>query len=188
MSSALGVPARRGGRWLLPVLLVLLVAVPILEVWLLIQVGSRIGVLPTVAILVVEAIIGAWLMRREGNKAWAALNDAFGTGRMPTGELTDAALVLVGGVLLMLPGFVTDLIGFFFLLPFTRPLARKLLTFLAARRLRSLGVVPTAYLRRDGTVIEGETVPDPPGPGGDAAGPIIISGEIEDGRDKKRTS
>lgn len=188
MSSASGVATRRGGGWLLPVLLVLLVAVPILEVWLLIQVGSRIGVLPIIAILVAEAILGAWLMRREGSRAWAALNDAFGTGRMPAGELADAALVLVGGVLLMLPGFVTDVIGFFFLLPFTRPLARKLLTFVFARRLTRLGVVPMAYIRRDGTVISGETVPDQPGADSGTRGPIVISGEIEDGRDKKRTS
>ena len=81
-------------------------------------------------------------MRREGGRAWTALNEAFGTGRMPTGELADAALVLVGGVLLMLPGFVTDVIGFFFLLPFTRPLARKLLAFVVGRRLARMGVVP----------------------------------------------
>ncbi len=172
---------RRGPGWLLPVLLVLLVTVPIVEVWLLIQVGSAIGVLPTVAILVAEAALGGWLMRREGSRAWAALNDAFGTGRMPTGELADAALVLVGGVLLMLPGFITDVVGFFFLLPFTRPAARKGLAFLVARRLqRAGGVVP---IRRDGTVIEGETVPDPaPGSSGSAAGgPMVIRGEVEDG-------
>lgn len=179
-------PARRRGGWLLPILVLLLIALPIVEVWLLIQVGSRIGVWPTVAILVAEAFLGAWLMRREGNRAWTALNDAFGTGKMPAGELADAALVLVGGVLLMLPGFITDLIGFFFLLPFTRPYARKLLAFLVGRRLARMGVVRTAYLRRDGTVIDGETVPDqPPSPDGASGGPIVIAGEIEDGRDPK---
>ncbi len=132
--SAPETSVRRGGGWVLPVLLVLLIAVPIIEVWLLIQVGSVIGVLPTIAILVAEALLGGWLMRREGGRAWAALNEAFGTGKMPTGELADAALILVGGVLLMLPGFVTDVFGFFFLLPFTRPLARKLLAFVVARR------------------------------------------------------
>jgi UPF0716 protein FxsA len=172
------VPVRSGGGWWLPVFLVLLIGVPILEVWLLIQVGSAIGVLPTVAILIAEALLGGWLMRREGNRAWLALNQAFETGKMPTGELADAALVLVGGVLLMLPGFVTDVFGFLFLLPFTRPHARKLLAFLVGRRLRRLGVVRSAYLRPDGTVIEGETVPDP----SPSSGPVVISGEIEDGR------
>ena len=174
----------RGGGWLLPVLLVLIIAVPIAEVWLLIQVGQAIGVLPTLAILIVEAILGGWLMRREGNRAWGALNEAFGTGKMPTGELADAALILVGGVLLMLPGFVTDVVGFFFLLPFTRPYARKLLAFLVARRLRRMGVVRTD-LRRDGTVIEGETVPDAgPSTSPDGGGPIVIAGEVEDGRER----
>ena len=69
---------------------------------------------------------------------------------MPTGELADAALVLVGGLLLMLPGFVTDLIGLFFLLPLTRPLARKAIAFFVARRLNRMGarrVQPAAPAR-----------------------------------------
>ena len=90
--------------------------------------------LPTVLILVGEAILGAWLMRREESRAWKALNKAFASGKVPTGELADAALILVGGVLLMLPGFITDVFGFLFLLPFTRPLARQLLAFFVARR------------------------------------------------------
>jgi UPF0716 protein FxsA len=178
---------RRTSGWLPPVLLVLLIAVPILEVWVLIQVGQRIGVLPTLAILIAEAILGGWLMRREGSRAWAALNDALSTGKMPAGELADAALVLVGGVLLMLPGFVTDLVGFFFLLPFTRPLARRFLAFLAARKLARLGLsgIPGGvYVRRDETVIEGETVPDP----SPQSGPIVIAGEIDEGPPEKRAS
>ena len=107
---------------------------------------------------------------------------------MPTGELADAALVLVGGVLLMLPGFVTDLFGLLFLLPFTRPLARRLLAFLVGRRLSRMGVW-RRVVRRDVTVIEGETVPDPHA-GTAAAGlrsahPIISRGEIEEGPRKR---
>jgi UPF0716 protein FxsA len=167
---------RRGGWWL-PLLLVVLVAVPIAEVWLLIQVGQAIGLLPTVLILVGEAVLGGWLMRREGSRAWAALNGALSSGRMPTGELADAALVLVGGVLLMLPGFVTDVIGFVFLLPFTRPVARRLLAAVVARRLQRAGAV-TRFGPGTGTVIEGETV-EPEGTEGSS--PIILRGEIEDG-------
>ena len=164
----------RGGLPL-ALFLVLVVAVPIFEVWLLIQVGARIGVWPTVAILVAEAVLGGWLMRREGNRAWTALTAAFGTGRVPTGELADAALVLVGGLLLMLPGFATDIVGFLFLLPMTRPAARKLVAFFIARRLSRLGVPASAGARGD--VIEGETVPDPaPGP----QGPPVIRGEVSD--------
>ncbi|GAB3757901.1 FxsA family protein [Microlunatus parietis] len=148
---------RRRHPWLMPLLLVLLVAVPILEVWLLIQVGQLIGLLPTLLILVAEAVLGGWLMRREGNRAWRALNEAFQQGRMPSGELADAALVLVGGACLMLPGFATDVIGLFFLLPFTRPLARRLLAAAIARRLDRAGV-PTVINVDSGTVVDGTVV------------------------------
>lgn len=156
----------RGG-WPMALLVVLLIALPTFEVYLLIQVGQRIGVLPTVLILVVEALVGAWLTRREGARAWRALDGALRGGRVPTGELADAALVLVGGVLLMLPGFVTDVLGLFFLIPFTRPLARQVVAFFVARRLSRAGIVPaeagqpgehSPYGR--GTVVEGEVVPD----------------------------
>ena len=162
----------------LAVFIVLAVAVPIFEVWLLIQVGARIGVWPTVAILVAEAVLGGWLMRREGDRAWRALTAAFGTGKVPTGELADAALVLVGGLLLMLPGFATDIVGFLFLLPLTRPLARKLVAFFLARRISRLGLVRPPGPGR-GDVIEGETVPDVP-PRRPGQGPTVISGEITD--------
>lgn len=141
--------------WALALLVVALVAIPILEVWLLIQVGQTIGALPTLALLLVTALAGGWLLHHEGTRAWKALTAAFGNGRMPTGELADAALVLVGGVLLLLPGFFTDLIGLFFLLPFTRPYARRFLTFLVARRLNRF---QTATRSQASTVIEGETV------------------------------
>ena len=75
-------------------------------------------------LLVLESLLGAWFVRREGSRAWAALTTALNTGRMPSRELADAALVLVGGTLLLTPGFITDVVGFFFILPLTRPLAR----------------------------------------------------------------
>jgi UPF0716 protein FxsA len=165
----------RGGLPLL-LLVVLLVAVPILEVWLLLQVADQIGALPTLGILVVEAVVGGWLMRREGRRAWSALSDALATGKVPSGELADAALVLVGGVLLLLPGFATDIIGALFLLPLTRPAARRIIAFFIARRLSRLGMAPPAD-RGSGDVIEGEVVPEP-GPG--AERPVVIRGEVSD--------
>jgi UPF0716 protein FxsA len=80
---------------------------------------------------------------------------------MPTGHLADAALVLVGGVLLMVPGFFTDVVGILFLLPATRPAVRKFLGYVLAKQAGKLGVrVPRTV--PDGTVIRGETVDDPP--------------------------
>jgi UPF0716 protein FxsA len=131
---------RRRSR-LLAVLVVLLVVVPILEIGVLVAVGRAIGGWQTLALLLVESLLGAWLVRREGARAWAALVTALRTGRMPSRELTDAALVLVGGTLLLTPGFVTDVVGFAFVLPFTRPLARGLLVHLVERRLLA-GVGP----------------------------------------------
>jgi UPF0716 protein FxsA len=166
--------------WPLFLLIVLLVAVPIFEVWLLIKVGQQLGLLPTILILIAEAIIGALLMRHEGSRAWKALNDAFSKGKVPTGELADAALILVGGVLLMLPGFLTDVIGFLFLLRWTRPVARKIIAFFVARRINRLGI-PVMQARLDtDNLIEGESVEQPPTNGRKQDDPVIIAGEIEE--------
>lgn len=118
-------------------LAVALLLVPLVEIYVIIQVGQVIGALPTIVLLVVESALGAWIVKREGRRAWNALSTSFDTGRMPTRELADAALVLVGGTLLLTPGFVTDVFGFFFVLPFTRPLARRALSWLVARQVAS---------------------------------------------------
>lgn len=175
MTQQPAAPLRR--PWLVPVLVAAFIAIPIFEVWLLVEVGQTIGVIPTIIVLIAGAMLGGWLMRREGTKAWRALNDAFVSGRMPTGELADAALVLVGGVLLMLPGYFTDVVGLLFLLPITRPLARRLIGFVVARQVAKRGVdlgVMRARMER-GTVIEGETVPDE----AERPDPGTIKGEIE---------
>ncbi len=116
-------------------LLAVFIGLPILEIWVILQVGSQIGALPTVLLLVAESALGAWVVKREGVRAWRALTQALSTGLLPGRELADAALVLVGGVLLLTPGFVTDVFGFFFVLPFTRPVARRLLAAVASSRL-----------------------------------------------------
>ncbi len=112
-----------------------LLVVPILEIYVIIQIGQVIGGWPTVGLLLVESALGAWLIKREGRRAWNALQSSLQTGKMPGRELSDAALILVGGTLLLTPGFVTDIFGFFFILPFTRPLARRGLSGFLGRRL-----------------------------------------------------
>lgn len=126
--------SRGRSRWRVALLVALLV-VPTLEISVIVSVGRQIGVLPTLVLLLVESALGAWLVRREGARAWRALSQALTSRRMPAGELSDAALVLVGGTLLVTPGFITDVVGFFFVLPFTRPLARRLLTRIVERQL-----------------------------------------------------
>jgi UPF0716 protein FxsA len=115
-----------------------LLVVPIVEIFVIIQVGQVIGGWPTVGLLIIESALGAWLVKREGRRAWNALQSALQTGRMPGRELTDGALVLIGGTLLLTPGFVTDIFGFFFILPFTRPIARRALHSFLGRRVTSL--------------------------------------------------
>ncbi len=112
-----------------------LLVVPTVEIAVIIGVGRVIGGWPTVLLLVVESLFGAWLVRREGSRTWAGLRDALRSGQMPSRELADAALVLIGGTLLLTPGFVTDLVGFAIVIPLTRPVARRLLERAVSRRL-----------------------------------------------------
>lgn len=162
-----------------PVAVLLLVLVflgmPLLEIYVIIQVGQQIGALPTVLLLLLESAFGAWVVKREGRRAWQALRGALGTGRLPGGELADAALVLVGGTLLLTPGFVTDALGFLMILPLTRPLARRALGWLVARSAGRVTVArfgggPDGRLREArgagrrspgrGDVVQGEVVTD----------------------------
>lgn len=132
MSGSTGVSMRRRMPWW--VLALLFVVLPVIEIFVLIQIGQAIGAWWTVLLLIADGVFGSWLMKREGTRAWAALTTALRSGRMPARELADAALILVGGTLLLTPGFVSDIVGLFFILPFTRPVARRMLTAFLTRR------------------------------------------------------
>ncbi|MCE1177663.1 MAG: FxsA family protein [Micrococcales bacterium] len=119
----------------MPILVALLIIVPTIEIGIIVALGKSLGLWPTLGLLLFESALGAWLVRREGGRAWSALVTALNTGRMPSRQLADAALVLVGGTLLLAPGFLTDIVGFAFILPFTRPLTRGLLERVVAQRL-----------------------------------------------------
>jgi UPF0716 protein FxsA len=116
------------------VLVVLFIGLPALEIYVLIQIGQVIGAWWTILLLLADGVAGALIVKHEGRRAWAALTEALRAHRVPTHELADAGLVLVGGTLLLTPGFVTDVFGFFCVLPFTRPVARRALTQVIARR------------------------------------------------------
>ncbi len=103
---------------------ILLLVVPVVELYVLIQVGQVIGLVPTLLMLVGISIAGTVLLKREGMATWARLQAALGSGRMPTDEVTDGALILLGGALLLTPGFVTDIFGLMLLVPLTRAAAK----------------------------------------------------------------
>lgn len=121
---------------MLPLLLFLsFLAVPVLEIYVILQIGGLIGTWLTVAVLVADSVLGAWIVRREGLRAWRSVQQAMLAGAVPDRALADAALILVGGALLLTPGFVTDAFGFAMVLPFTRPAVRAALSAYARRRL-----------------------------------------------------
>jgi len=125
----------------MPLLLILIfIVVPIAELALLIQVGQLIGVWWTIALLIADAIIGSWLLRTQTRTAWRRFNEALAEGRVPHREVVDGVLVIFGGVLLLTPGFITDIFGVLFLFPPTRVLLRGLLVRRGALKL--VGAMP----------------------------------------------
>ena len=167
MTAAPTARRRTGLRWLLAALILL----PLVEIVVLVAVGRSIGLLWTIGLLVGMAVLGAWLSRRETGRTLRALRQAAESGRMPADEATDAILVVVGGFLLILPGFLSDVVGLLLVLPFTRPLARRLLHLLVARQAGKLGVATGVPVRGSSSapardqVIEGEVVAEQPPPG-----------------------
>ncbi len=152
-------------------LVVALIVVPLAEIWTIIQVAHVIGGWPTIVLLLAESLLGAWLVRREGRRAWQAFRSALEQHRPPAREVSDAALVLLGGALLLTPGFLTDIAGFGLLFPPTRALVRGWVTRLVARRLMAGAVgaagsagsfrgagrgTPTTRSPRGDRVVEGE--------------------------------
>jgi UPF0716 protein FxsA len=153
-------PATRRRRPLSAVLFVVFVLVPLLELYVLIQVGQVIGAGWTILLLVADAILGSWLIKHEGARAWRALREALDSGRMPTHEIADGALILLGGALMLAPGFVSDAFGILLILPPTRPLFRGLLAGVVARRLVVNVTRPGHQGPGQGPVVRGEVVDD----------------------------
>jgi len=105
-------------------LFLIFLIVPVIEIYLLIKVGSLIGALPTAALLLAISLTGAFLVRSQGFRIFTQVRQELAQGRLPAAQLLDGALVLLGSVLLMTPGFFTDFLGVFFLIPATRRLIK----------------------------------------------------------------
>ena len=108
-------------------LFLLFVLVPLADLTLLVWAGGQIGFWPTVSIVVLTAALGSWLARREGSAAWRRVQQRMASGGVPGPELLDGLIILISGVLLLTPGFLTDLTGLLGLLPPTRALLRRTL-------------------------------------------------------------
>ena len=108
-------------------LIVLFIVVPIAELYVIVQVGQTIGIWPTLALLLADAILGSLLLRHQGRGAWLRFNQALAQRRFPGKEVVDGLLIVVGGTLLLAPGFLTDIVGLLLLIPPTRAIVRGLL-------------------------------------------------------------
>lgn len=117
-------------------LLLLFLVIPIVELYVIVKVAHVIHVLPTIGLLIAISFVGAWVVKREGARTWAAFRAAIGEGRVPAKETADGALVILGGALLLTPGFVTDVFGTLFVLPPTRAVVRRLVMASIRRRAR----------------------------------------------------
>ncbi len=107
-------------------LFLLFTIIPLIEIWVLIQVGQQIGAFDTIALIILSGIIGAFLARSQGFYIISKIQHELSQGQMPTESLTDGLIILVGAVLLITPGFVTDVMGFLLLVPQTRVFVKKL--------------------------------------------------------------
>jgi len=104
---------------------ILFIAVPVIELWLILQVGDIIGVMPTILLLLLDSLLGAWLVKNQGGTAWRNFRSAVDAGRIPASEVVDGFLVILGGTLLLLPGFLSDFVGILLIIPPTRSLLRN---------------------------------------------------------------
>lgn len=121
-------------------LLIIFIVVPIAELYVIIEVGGLIGVWPTLALLLADALLGSLLLRHQGRGAWRRFNEALAQRRFPGKEVADGVLIVIGGTLLLTPGFLTDIAGLLLLIPPTRAVARRLLRRFTIGRFTVMGV------------------------------------------------
>jgi len=108
-------------------LLIIFVIVPVTELYILIEVGKKIGSLTTIGIIILTGIIGAYLVKSQGFMILRKIQNDLNEGIMPGDSLIQGAIILAGGILLLTPGFVTDIVGFIFLIPVSRNVVKKYL-------------------------------------------------------------
>lgn len=120
-------------KWLLAVIIV----VPFIELWGIFQVGSWIGGWNTFFILILMALAGAYLAKAEGRKVWGEAQRQMQAGQIPGQSLLDGLCVLAGGLLLLIPGFLSDIVGITLLIPGTRAYYRQIMLHWIEKRIRN---------------------------------------------------
>lgn len=155
------------------ILFAIFVGIPLIEIAVFIRVGGLIGLWPTIAIVILTAALGSWLLRMQGFKTFVRAQESFQRGEMPVAELFDGLCLMIAGALLLTPGFVTDAIGFLLFIPPVR-------YFLVGYGWRFLQARGHVHVWSSGSG-SGR------GPGGPSAGGPVIDGEFKevDGADRK---
>jgi UPF0716 protein FxsA len=145
-----------------PLFFILLLVVPIAELWIIVEVAGAVGIVETLALLVLVSAAGAWLLKQQGLATWSRLRKTLERGDIPAEEVTDGALILLGGALLLTPGFLTDLVGLILLLPPSRAtIKRGFRRFVVKWAGRRWGVVAPRR-RREVEVVRVERRPQAP--------------------------
>ncbi len=157
----------------------LLLAVPLIELFVLIEVGSEIGAVPTITLTILTAVVGAWLMRTQGVSTMQRAQQSMAVGQLPEKEMLEGVFIFIGGLFLLIPGFITDALGFLFLVPaFRQSLANN---FVAQQKKKFHGnVYETEWQRGSGSADERPSIKYRNQADGD-----VIEGEIVDDTHKK---
>jgi UPF0716 protein FxsA len=136
------------------ILFIAFLIVPFVEIYVLLQVGGLIGAFPTILLVVFTAVLGAWLLRRQGFATWQRFQSALAQGEIPAYEMIEGPILLVGGALLLTPGFFTDMLGFACLIPTLR---RKIAQYIIEHHLLQTQAGSIFQQARNSqTIIEGE--------------------------------
>jgi len=139
-------------------LLFLFITVPCAELYLLFTLGHRIGLPATLAVILLTGALGAWLARQQGTAAIRRIKASLAAGKIPTTELVDGALILAAGLVLITPGFLTDLAGFTLLVPLFRKLIRARAMAFFKRHLSYRVTVNGQEVRRGGPGADDEVI------------------------------
>ncbi|MCK9635149.1 MAG: FxsA family protein [Methylobacter tundripaludum] len=135
------------------ILFLVVLIIPFAEIYLLIQVGGIIGAFPTILLVVFTAVLGAWLLRQQGFSTFQRFQESLAQGVIPAYEMIEGPIILVGGALLLTPGFITDIIGFACLIPSLR---RKIAQYVIENYLIQGGAHFQQAKAAENNVLEGE--------------------------------